>query len=114
VAHRFPALRREPVHRRPDNKRVRYLHASNRPTGARYDVSAIVFPTWVNGTASALAPLPRPQALRTLLAGFCPLGDGLAAPDIARLVAWIARLDCYELRFSTLDDAIARLAGVLP
>jgi hypothetical protein len=97
---------------------VRYLYddgaSRNGPIRARYDVSAIVFPTWAKDAATALAPLPRPQALRALLAGFCPLGDGLAAADIARLVAWIARLDCYELRFSALDDAIARLRGLLP
>lgn len=118
VAHGFPALRRQPIHRRPDEKRVRYLHASgargNGPIGARYDAAAIVFPIWGKDAATALVPLPRPQALRTLLAGFCPLGAGLAATDIARLVAWIARLECYELRFSALDDAIARLKGLLP
>lgn len=116
VASRFPTLRRQPVHRRPDEKRVRYLHGArgNGPIGTRYEVSAIVFPSWAKDAATALIPLPRPQALRTLLAGFCPLGDGLAATDIARLVAWIARLDCYELRFSVLDDAIARLKGLLP
>jgi hypothetical protein len=118
VAPRFPALRRQPIHRRPDEKRVRYLYddgaSRNGPIRARYDVSAIVFPIWAKDAATALAPLPRPQALRALLAGFCPLGDGLAAADIARLVGWIARLDCYELRFSALDDAIARLRGLLP
>jgi len=118
VAQRFATLRRQPIHRRPDGKRVRYLYgggaSGNGPIGPRYDVTAIVFPTWTKGAATALVTLPRPQALRTLLAGFCPLGDGLAATDIARLVTWIARLDCYELRFSALDDAIARLEGLLP
>lgn len=118
VAPRFPALRRQPIHRRPDGKRVRYLHGDNardnEPIGTRYDVSAIVFPTWAKDAATALTPLPRPQALRALLAGFCPLGDGLVATDIARLVAWIARLECYELRFSALDDALPPLAGLLP
>lgn len=116
VSPRFPALRRQPVHRRPDDKRVRYLQGApgNGPIGTRYEVSAIVFPSWAKDAATTLVPLPRPQALRTLLAGFCPLGDGLAATDIARLVAWIAKLDCYELRFSVLDDAIVQLKGLLP
>jgi hypothetical protein len=111
---RVAGLRRQLVHVRPDRKRVRYLQLGNAPCAARYDVAAIVFPAWTAYASTQLSPLPRPQALQRLFAGFCALGDGLEAADVARLVAWIGRIDCFELRFSNLDDAIARLRPLLP
>jgi hypothetical protein len=115
LARRFPALKEEAVHVRADRKRVRYLHATRAATpDARYDVAAIVFPRWEAGAPLALTPLARPQALQRLLAGFCPLGPDLAAADVARLVAWIAARQCYELRYAALDDAIPALQALLP
>ena len=113
LTERFPALMRQRVHRRPDGHRVRYLPApiGADPTALKA-VSAIVFPHREPGCASALIPISPPQALRQLLEGFYPLGDGLDITKVERLLRWIAAIDCFDLRFSSLDDGVAQIQSL--
>jgi hypothetical protein len=118
LAGRYPGLEKEPVHDRLDGKRVRYLMPPAASlcgdAAARLPVRVIAFPRREPGAAAALVPLARGEALSRLLKGFYPLADGLNGEKVDRLLQWIAGIDCFELRHSTLDDGVARLKEVLP
>lgn len=118
LATRFPALKEQPIHDRLDGKRVRYLMPSEsslcRAPESRHKVRTIMFPHREPGAATALVALPRTEALSRLLMGFYPLADGLDAKNVGRLLNWIAEIECFELRFGSLDDGVERLIQLCP
>lgn len=96
---------------RPDLKVVRYLRprrgrAQSRP--ARW----IVFPAWREAGAGGLRPLDRASALKRLIALCYAPQRRLGADDLAALVAWIARCECYELGCADLDAAVRQVAAL--
>ncbi len=110
LASRFPELQRLPIHLRGDGKRVRYLMP---PTpglrtdpAARLRVNRIIFPRRTNGASGHLAALSKPEALRRLAQGICPLGDGLDAAKVEQIVRWVDGIACLELSYASLDDAV--------
>ena len=114
LASRFPDLGRRPVHHRLDGKDVRYLvpsarHAWAKPT-ARRKVDSLVFLNRVPEATSSLRRMPRSEALSGFAKEFCPLGTGLTAAKMDQLVSWILGVDCFELRYSPLDDGVEQLA----
>jgi len=114
LASRFPELEDRPIHHRLDGKKVRYLPplrgcAWAKPR-ARYPVRGLVFLNRVPEAQSAIVPLRRADALRRLIAEFCPLGEGLTKAKLDALVAWISRTPAFELRYSPLDDGVEQLA----
>lgn len=112
LASRFPDISYQPIHDRPDGKRVRYLlpPPSARPDGPRA-AAWIVFPRRTD-SVSALVPISRPDALCRLAAQFCPLGSGLDLPKVEQLIEWISGLSCFELRYATLDCGIDLIKGL--
>lgn len=117
----WPLLEGLPAHRRLDGKRVRYLLPPDRArwpqAESRWPVGWIVFPrrmgTGETGAGeTGLVRLGRAEALGRLMGECCPLGAGLDAAAIARLVEWIRGIACYELRFNGPDDALARLRSL--
>ncbi len=111
----YPGIEQLPVHHRLDGKLVRYVT----PDPARWlgeecrqRVAWIVFPSRLAGEAAGLEPLPRPEALIRLLTQCFPLDGGLDAAKAARLVDWMRGVDCYELRYDDLDEAVACLRGL--
>lgn len=113
LASRFPDLSCQPIHDRPDGKRVRYLVSPPpaRPGNPRA-VAWIVFPQRTNHR-SELVPISRPDALCRLTAQFCPLGSGLDLPKVEQLIEWISRLPCFELRYATLDHGIDLIKSLI-
>ena len=113
LANRFPRLATYPIHRRPDRKRVRYLIPENgRPTTAtqgRHVVTWMIFPERNDHGEACLVPLRRLEALSRFILQFCPLGAGLDSLKIERLSQWIATIDCFELRFSTLEQGVQQI-----
>lgn len=112
---RYPVIDRLPVHHRLDGKLVRYLTpdpACWLAEDCRQPVAWLVFPCRSPGATAALEPLPRPEALTRLLAQCFPLDGGLDAARAARLVDWMRGVDCYELHYDDLEDAVARLRGL--
>jgi len=105
----FPDLARAPIHVRPDGKRVRYLLPPAYKTAAvtmSASVGWIVFPQFEANVQSELTPLTKAAALRRLLPGFVRLGDDLNAAEVAGLVQWIESVDSFDLRLSSLEEAI--------
>lgn len=113
LASRFPSLARRPRHRRPDGKVVRYLLPRDGGTWApadfRQPIGWLVFLARGRNQCAARRELAKLDALSRLLRGFYPLGPGLDARRVDRLVAWLDGTPCLELCFSSLEDAVERL-----
>lgn len=109
----YPRLPSLPEWRRPDGKQVRYLMPGRdlrwAAPDAAVDVRWIVFPRFHPDHGTALVPLPRHEALARLLRGVYFLSGSLDERNIAELIAWIGRIDCFDLPLSSLDAATALL-----
>ncbi|HTI88345.1 MAG TPA: hypothetical protein VL966_17210 [Alphaproteobacteria bacterium] len=111
---RVPALGGQPVHRRLDGKIVRYVVPERKfERDARFPVKAVVFPRRSPGVEPCLARLGRSDALRGLLAEFCPLGEPLTAAEVDGLARWACAIDGYEMRYAELDDGIRLIREIL-
>jgi hypothetical protein len=113
LAGRAPQIMELPVHTRIDGLRVRYLlpprlslhKDADHPLPVRW----IVFPHYLEGAALRMRPLSHTDALHRLMQGFCPLGAPLDKDKVALLVEWIAGVECHDLRYGDLDEAVALL-----
>ncbi len=112
LAGRAPQIMDLPVHTRIDGIRVRYLlppRLSLFRESRHLPVGWIVFPHYVEGASLRMQEITRTEALHRLMEGCCPLGEQLDAAKVERLVEWIARVECHDLRYGELDEAVARL-----
>jgi hypothetical protein len=111
LASRFPGLARRPVHNRSDGKKVRYL-APSRPGGwARPDfrapINAVVMLDRGTGKVPGVRELDPVEAFPRFLQDFYPLRGGLDSAKVGQLVHWMARRQCIEVRYDTLDEGVA-------
>jgi hypothetical protein len=105
---RFPGVTALAPHRREDGKIVRYLAppaASLADPDRTHPVSTLLFPRVAE--RAALRPIPRPEALRRLLAQCLVLPERLDPERVRNLVAWLRGLRCYELATGPLPQAVA-------
>lgn len=113
LAGRAPQIMDLPVHTRIDGIRVRYLLPPRlslfRDPTRHLPVEWIVFPRYVEGAPLRMQEVTRAEALRRLMEGCCPLGGQLDAAKVGRLVEWIAGIECHDLRYGDLDEAVALL-----
>jgi hypothetical protein len=112
----YPELSTLPVHVRGDGKLVRYLPppvAAHADRDRSYPVSRIIFPRYAAGQQTALTPLTRTAALQRLLDQCLVLPVDLQERNVGDLVRWIKRVECFELRQSSLAEAV-RLICDLP
>jgi hypothetical protein len=109
----YPQLPSLPEWRRPDDRQARYLMPGDDLHWARSDAAVavrwIVFPRYHPDRGTALLPLPRHEALARLLRGVYCLSGSLDERNLEKLIAWIERIDCFELPLSSLDAATALL-----
>jgi len=111
----YPELDTLTRHVREDFVRVRYLPppAASLP---RPDASArarwIVFPLYSPGVETALHPMDRPAGLRRLLDESYVRPGSLTRAKVQALVQWMRTVDCYELPFSSLPEAVALVAAL--
>jgi hypothetical protein len=112
----FPGLDALPEWRRPDGKHARYLvpgsDISWAPPESAVGVRWMVFPRYHRDHATTLLPLPRHEALARLLPGVCFLSGTLDDRNLEALIAWVERIDCFDLPLSSLDDATALIDGL--
>ena len=109
IAVRYPRLARAPIHDRMDGQIIRYLlppEYSIAPQETKLPVGWIVFPRYDAKEATALHPLSKSAALKRLMPCFVPLRGRLEPAEIERLVQWVQNIPCYELRVSSLNDAV--------
>lgn len=113
LAGRAPQIMDLPVHTRIDGVRVRYLLPPRlsllEDSAGHLPVGWIVFPHYVEGAPLRMREITHTEALRRLMEGCCPLGARLDAAKVERLVEWIAGIECHDLRYGDLDEAVARL-----
>lgn len=110
----YPELPTLPIHRRDDGKVVRYVRPHpDRIQKAPALVSHIFFPRYVAEQTTQLVPLARSDALARLMDQCLALRLRLDQGSVAELIRWIAGIDCYALTFSSLDEAVAGIEGVL-
>ena len=113
LASRAPQIMDLPVHTRIDAIRVRYLLPPRlslfQDPARQLPVGWIVFPHYVEGAPLRMQAITRTEALRRLMEGCCPLGKPLDAAKVERLVEWIAGVECHDLRYGDLDEAVALL-----
>jgi hypothetical protein len=112
----YPQLASLDVHHRIDGKVVKYLPPPVTPGDPALDldwpVRWVTFPRYAPAAATALRPLRRSEALRRLLQECNAWRLELTAETVERLIGWITGIDCYELEYSSLDDATAAVLSV--
>lgn len=111
----YPELTTLPVHTRNDGKIVRYLPP--RPASVQSEpalVSHVIFPRYAKKEATRLEPLSRSVAFTRLMDQCMALSHRLDHDNVSAMIRWIAKIDCYALTFSSLDEAVALVQGAVP
>jgi hypothetical protein len=112
LAPTFPILTTLPIHNRGDGKRVLYMpppRAAEISMSAAREVKAIVFPTYIEGSALRLTPLDTAETVRRLLTECLVAGKHLELAHIAQLIDWVESVDHHALEFGAAPEAIAAL-----
>lgn len=116
AAPRFPTVADMPVRHRLEGRVLCYLVAGEAAppldSTLRVPASWIVFPVFRPDGGTGLVPLDRTETLRRLVPALHPLAGPLDAAAIERLVAWIDRLGCFELRLAALPEGVSLLADL--
>ena len=112
----YPELSEAPLHRREDEQDVLYLvpPAQDRwpADGSPAPVRWIVFPRYAPGETTVLRPLGKAEALARLLGECLVVPKDLDRAGVANLVAWMRKVACFELPFSSLPDAAELLRNL--
>jgi hypothetical protein len=109
----FPELVTLPIHLRNDGKVVRYLPP--RPATLQSQpalITHIFFPRYGKGEVTRLEPLSRSVGFTRLMDQCVALSRRLDRDNVGDMIRWIAKIDCYALPFSSLDEAVALIDGV--
>lgn len=108
-----PGLQNLPVHWRQDDKEVRYLSPAKQVLPAdmsrHYSLHSIVFPKLQEQGSVSLTPVGAADALCRITEAGYDTDGGLDAGKVQELIDWIVEVNCYELRFNDLHDAIAAI-----
>ncbi len=110
----FPHIGDLMGHQRMDGKVVRYIPpapATIQQSAAQ--VSHIIFPRYDANTATEIRPIGRSVALARMMSECLACGH-LDRTNVNQLIRWIGQIDCYELPFASLEDAIALVEHIAP
>lgn len=113
LSSRFPVLRNLDFHDRADGKRVQYLTPPDVKLAglhSRLPVDYIVFPQYSAEGGTEMFPINTMPAIQKMMKCFHPLGEELGSEDVEQLIEWVSQTTCFELRFSSLTDAVNRLS----
>jgi hypothetical protein len=115
MARYYPNLESLPPHWHSGGKLVRYVAppagAARRPA---VPVSHIIFLRYTEGAATRLQTVSRSQALGRVMTECLAIAHRLTPANVSELVRWISGVDCSALTFSSLDEAVERVAEVAP
>lgn len=106
----YPGLSDMRTHVRIDDKIVRYISDQIRMGVPEMDqaftVRWMIFPKFQAGAKTTLEPVGRPEALRRLLSECIAWRMKLTGENVDRMIDWIENIECYELVFSSFEDAL--------
>ena len=106
----YPALMQQPVHERFGRK-VRYLPLPG-PKIEAAAVTHVIFPRYAAAEESGIHPVERRDGLRRLFAECVSVPSRLGPAAAGELVEWARRVAFYDLRFATLEAALAAIDSV--
>jgi len=113
----WPELDSLPVHCRADGKRIRYLMPddvmSAAPSDAAQTAHVLVFPHYQPGSPTVMQPLRRADALLKLTESGYDIPDIINDNVVSALIDWMTSLDCYDLRYSDMQEAVSQVAGTV-
>jgi len=110
----FPHIRDLMGHQRMDGKEVRYIPpAPDAIQKSAAHVSHIVFPRYDASAITELRPVARSAALGRMM-NECWACGHLDRTNVQELIRWIGQIDCYELPFASLEDAVDLVQQVAP
>lgn len=104
-----PDIRKAPVFRRPDRKRVRFILPHGLVSAVPRPVGWLVLLRRRSGAEASLRPLDPADAFSALLEDAHAQHERLTRNGFAALVSTISAAKCYCLTYSSLEDAVARL-----
>ena len=111
----YPQLASLPVHTRADGKKVRFLPPPSTAFCAPVSQPlrhALVFLRYSPSAAPSLTAVSKAAAFERLAADGLTSSAGITRDAIAQSLEWLARVDCYEMNYSTFDDAASMLRDI--
>jgi hypothetical protein len=109
----FPGLDALPCHLRRDLKRVRYMPPPNPFLDGHYTeglpVQLVVFPVYDRHASTTVVPVVPADALCRIADAGYDVSGRLNPEFTSELVSWVGGLTCYELRYSSLRDAVQQV-----
>jgi hypothetical protein len=82
--------------------------------GGQFAAACLVFPSYVEGSATVLARLDADDVMRRLVPGLHAVGAGLTAHKVDHLIAWVKSRPCYALRYSELEAGVSAVLKLIP
>jgi hypothetical protein len=115
LASLHPLIKKLPTYRRLDGKKVRYLPPKRISTRLSdgHPVKRIFFPCYQTDIATQIRPISRAEALYRIAEGGYDVNRRLSATTVAELIQWISTIECYEIHYSCLTEALACIQGLL-
>jgi hypothetical protein len=111
TARMFPELLHLPWHIMLDGQRLRYLPPP--PGSFARDLSEsgparwIIFPRYSSDVETAISSISRIEAVGRLQSAGYEVDGYFDREKINELLSWVKTVDCYELRFHRLEDAVS-------
>lgn len=81
--------------------------------GEQFAAGCLVFPSYVEGSATSLARLDADDVMRRLVPGLHAVGAGLTAHKVDHLIAWVKSRPCYALRYSELEAGVSAVLQLI-
>lgn len=111
----YQGLNTLPVFRQQDGTEVKYLAPPGYklPVNDEHTVTRVVFPRYDTSEPPGLRELTAADALYRLAEAGYAVPGGLQSSVVAELIAWMRRLDCYELRIRDASTAVSELTRLM-
>lgn len=100
-----------------DGTRIRYVTPPHGqyPSGAEdgLRVGAIVFPLYAPDNSAVLRAINRVEALRRIQTGGFEISGDLDSKKVGELVQWIGGIECYEMEYRSLPEAVSMVRSLV-
>ena len=112
IAPYYPQIEALPVHLRADAKAIRYVPPpSGKVARDPAPVSHIIFPRYdKDGPPARLARCGAVRSAGWIMGECLAVRERLTDHNVGELIAWIGRVDCHQLTFTSLEKAVDLVA----